>query len=304
MRLEFQLTPDDFAEAEAARVRALQGMRGERSSEGEQRGGSTAPFVKPKFLRGLYGWTFIILLSVLFFLLMIRHRPSPGTQAPPDLGLQLRTGASNLPLAVLPPLVGAAFLFALVSWMLGSNTTRSGIPFYVSLSKGDVRRRILARTLSALSLILGITGVVVLWQIPLTPAQRADRIPLLLIPLGIWLAFCFAMIRLARMTWSARPDDSDDRTTFKPHTAEIDENGVRITHAMGELWLTWPYIASYLESPNVMILYTRDRAVQLLPKRALKDPAELIALRGLIQSHVEFGQFLESPSAFPVLTRA
>ncbi|MFI5377958.1 MAG: YcxB family protein [Tepidisphaerales bacterium] len=65
----------------------------------------------------------------------------------------------------------------------------------------------------------------------------------------------------------------------------------------------WRYIVSYLETPGLLILYTRGVTMVMPPKRAFASEADLMAAKALVQTHIERGQFIERVGGFPVLPR-
>ena|SRR5947209_8678640 len=69
-------------------------------------------------------------------------------------------------------------------------------------------------------------------------------------------------------------------------------------------WVLWGGMAvflSYLESQNLLTLYTRDLGMQIVPRRAFAEPGSFERFCGLVQTHVAAGQFLPRQSGFAVI---
>jgi hypothetical protein len=66
--------------------------------------------------------------------------------------------------------------------------------------------------------------------------------------------------------------------------------------------MKWPFIVCYLESENLVSLYTRDLTLYVIPKRAFIEPGSFERFCGLVQTQVSRGQFLPRASGFAVLT--
>jgi hypothetical protein len=86
----------------------------------------------------------------------------------------------------------------------------------------------------------------------------------------------------------------------QPHAVEIDDQTIEVRRGHVTNRFGWPYFVSYLETENLLVLYTADLSLLILPKRAFATPEQSDTFRGLVVNHVPNGEFLPPATGFPV----
>ena len=108
---------------------------------------------------------------------------------------------------------------------------------------------------------------------------------LAIVPWLLMIAFiCFFVIRnirgRAETLWKKDP------RWQQPKTAELTDEGLRISDSMGDIFVRWPYFVAWAETDNLLLLVEPDEARVMIPKRAARNESELNALRHFIADRV------------------
>jgi hypothetical protein len=271
------------------------------------------------------GWVvFIFLVTLLFFLLNSSSRR--GGAAPPVRHLPL-SPYGQLAAAVLP----SAFFFVLFGIVLLRTMVRP-VPRPWEIPSGATasaaRKRKATRGLFGWVLFVGLAVIMFLLLQPRTrnvvglpppgaggggPAgayvveeeadtrslSMGDFLPAIVPWVGMFLLLVvvtkFAGERQLRKTWDAQP------SLHRPQTVELSDDGVMFADPLSRQECRWSYFPGFKETANLFVLYVSPFSFRIVPKRAFAAPGELDRFRGYLLNHVGSGQFLEQPSAFPVL---
>jgi hypothetical protein len=65
-------------------------------------------------------------------------------------------------------------------------------------------------------------------------------------------------------------------------TAEIDDDGTRLTYPSGTSDTKWDGYISWIETNNMFVLFLSDKFVRVFPKRAFSE-SDLNSLRALLE---------------------
>jgi hypothetical protein len=125
---------------------------------------------------------------------------------------------------------------------------------------------------------------------------------------GPWIAWLFLVINLFRWQTArvkkrqvGEPLNNENVLLLQHQHVDVSDEAFVIHNPLVAHRFAWAYFVSYLESENVLTLYTRDLGMQVVPKRAFKEPGSFERFCGLVQTHISAGQFLPRQSAFSVI---
>jgi hypothetical protein len=104
----------------------------------------------------------------------------------------------------------------------------------------------------------------------------------------LWVIMFWFRRRAGRMLWKHNP------VLRRPHTLDIDDDGVRLAHEQAMTQWTWPNFIGLTETENLLLLRQAKATYVIIPKRAVPE-GQLDALRLLLAERVGL------PGAFPVL---
>lgn len=298
MTIEYRYTDEDFQEANLATLSALGGNK---PRAARKKSKSTA--------RGIFGWVLFLSLAVMLFYLVKLHPSASGsggsrayanepTQAPTHNFLQTLAVSTAAPL----------LMFALVSFVMSGVGRPSQVPFYSPRVARTKLPKVFWRALALLLAIAGGGAIVAVFHLPTALDWRPALISLLLVLLGPWFAVLFAITSLiafaskrAKFKRGSEMLAVEGSTMVQPQTLEADDTAITWMTPLSTRRCGWDYFVSYLESENLLILYTRDLTQHIIPKRAFPAPESFQAFCGLVQTHVPVGQFLPRPAGFAVL---
>lgn len=107
-----------------------------------------------------------------------------------------------------------------------------------------------------------------------------------------------ALVTLVAVPRLARRQYREQRNLHEDHSAEITDQGYRVTSATGRSHIAWADYLRWTEDDRLVLLYVSSVFYQILPKRAL-TPDALHAMR----KHLDAAGVPAIPSLMPSLTR-
>lgn len=114
-------------------------------------------------------------------------------------------------------------------------------------------------------------------------------LPLILI--AVFLAFVLRRYGgIFRRGWESQPQ------LHRPFVAEIDERGLRLSEPLSRHEYHWDYFPGWIETENVFVIYVSPVSFHLLPKRAFVDDSARTEFRELLQRMIS-----DRTNAFPVI---
>lgn len=294
MTVAYTYTAADFKEAETALAQF-------NSSESAKAGGKSSQ-KSGRFSRGFWGWILCVVLGIILFN-VVRHDAVPhprmsgtafSSEAPPT---------HNFLLTVIPSAVAPLLLTAITAWAAAQAGMPGRVPFYAPKRVASGFSPIIWRVLAWLSLAVFLGGVICFSYLPDTLNWRPGRIGLFAVAFLPWVGWLFLLKFVSRLFKKYHPGrlGHEESSTRLPQQLEMAERGLIVTHAVCRHEFYWGYFVSYLESANLLLLYTKDLTSLVIPKRAFTDLRSLEQFCGLLQARIPAGQFLPRASGFQVL---
>ena len=292
--IDFRYCAEDFPEANTAQIQALSGQKQQKA--------------KPKWTtRGIIGWVAWVALVVVFFYTMKLNRsvsPRARVRPVPQEPVLTHNFLQTLCLSSAAP----AFLIAFFLFVTTKAQYRRRVPFYTPRMPRTTLSQISQQILAAILALAGIAALIAMFQLPIVPDWRPNTMSLFGVLAGPWMVFFVFIVLITRIATKrmqrqqkAGLFDVEGSSRQEPQHIEADESKVAVSTPNVQHVFTWQYFVSYLESENLLMLYTRDLTVQIVPKRAFELPGSFERFCGLVQNHITAGQFLPRVSAFAVL---
>jgi hypothetical protein len=124
-----------------------------------------------------------------------------------------------------------------------------------------------------------------------------------IVSFGPWILLIFIAVLMGRFTRRTAAINlfARQRSARRPTTMQATADHLTVDD--GSSFHRWHWVAfdRYQETKNLVNLITEDESMLIIPKRAVPDPGDLDALRGLIQTKISRGTFLPRDHRFPVL---
>jgi YcxB-like protein len=292
MALHFTYTQEDFREAAAA----LAQFNSSKSKKGDGKVSQTQSKAA-KFGRGLLGWIVFIFVAMIAITFMSRAVPPPGAfrgKPPPT---------HNFWLTVIPSAIAPALLTGFMALVAAQAGKPSGVPFYEPKVVTTGLSPKAWRLVAWLSLATFLAGLICFSCLPATLNWRPGHLELVaagFIPWFGWLGIVSIVSRRLKKNHPGR-FGHEEGSPRVPQQLEITDRGLTLSNSLFCQELFWKYFVSYLESANLLTLYTRDLTSLVIPKRAFADLQAMDQFCGLLQARIPAGQFLPRASGFQVL---
>lgn len=129
------------------------------------------------------------------------------------------------------------------------------------------------------------------------------RFQLMLLATAPWVAFITAdqLNGWLRRRWAAATQWFSNPGATRPSSMDINDQHLTVADDVVQITCRWSAFVRARETENLFILIWGSGRSLLIPKRAFAGPAELGAMRSLIQTKVQNCQLLVSPIGFEVL---
>ncbi|HEX4792499.1 MAG TPA: YcxB family protein [Humisphaera sp.] len=296
MTVNFRYNAEDFAEANKAKLAALSGKPVD----------PAAAKAKSRYGTGVMRWVFWLGMAVFLFSFVWFHgnRPPSRPRLPAPEPPLTHNFLQTLSISVTAPLV----LLALIGVGIGAGTARRRIPFYTPKMPSDRIVRSFWRMVAVVCMLLSIGALIASFNLPTAPDWRPDLVHLLFVLFGPWIVWLFLVVMLFRwQTARVKKRQAGELFTVEGSTLlqqqhlEASDDGITVSNPLAAHRYAWTYFVSYLESQNLLTLYTRDLGMQIVPRRAFAEPGSFERFCGLVQTHVAAGQFLPRQSGFAVI---
>jgi hypothetical protein len=292
---DYRYVAEDYQEALAARTQALTGQKTQKP--------------KPKWTNsGMLGWGLFVTLMVAFVYAMKFNRPATTFTRGPVSSVGEPPLTHNWLQMLCISVAAPALLMALILFLTSKAQNQRRVPFYKPRMPRPVLSRIFLQVVAAMMGLVGIAALVAIFKLPIEPDWRPDVGSLIGVLFGPWFVFIL-LVSMLISTASKRGKqrqksglfDVEGSSSFEPQHLEADDSRIAVSTPIVQHVFTWPYFVSYLESENLLMIFTRDLTVQIVPKRAFMQPGSFERFCGLVQNHVQAGRFLPRASAFAVL---
>ena len=298
MAIYFTYTPEDFKEAQAALVQF---------NAGQSLDADGKALRKPvNFNRRFFGWMVLVVLAAILFS-FLRHsadpRPRSGAAVP---GPGVSQPTHNFLLTVIPSAIPPILFTAILAWLVALAGKPAGVPFYAPKRATAGFTSKMWRLVAWLSLAACLVTVVCFGNSPTTLNWRPDRLQLIGIVILPWIGWLLLVSTIASISRRRNKNNPgrlghEESSTRLPQQLEITDQGLITSHAVCRHEFYWNYFVSYLESANLLLLYTKDLTSLVIPKRAFTDLQSIEQFCGLLQARIPAGQFLPRASGFQVL---
>ncbi|MGA2496251.1 MAG: YcxB family protein [Tepidisphaeraceae bacterium] len=288
---EYSLTDVEAREEAAARMAVLTGK-----SPAEKRKSAW---------RGWFAWILFVVFVVAVQLLMRLSNvtaPAVGTL----------NSASTMPAAAKPEFSMSVDFWGLLScssavplWLLGlvlairPANPRARMPFEELPAPERWRQKFLiAVTFLAMGLMIA-AAILLEAQADWTLNSRQ----FIMIQAAPWLVLLIVIILRGRWLKGRAPTSlgAANSPARLPQRCTFADEGVELTCEECTTVYRWSHFVSYLETPRLLVLYTRGVMILMPPKQAFASEADLISAKALVQTHIERGQFIQQAGGFPVL---
>ena len=118
-----------------------------------------------------------------------------------------------------------------------------------------------------------------------------------LVPMALGTVAAVFVVRryrgVFRRGWESQPQ------LHRPFVAEVDERGLRLSEPLSRHEYHWDYFPGWIETENVFAIYVSPVSFHLLPKRAFADEAARTEFRKLLKRVIS-----DRTNAFPVIPMA
>jgi hypothetical protein len=261
MRIEYQLTADDYEEV-------------------SRRHSRVRPWVFMWFV-GLMG-------CVMLAQNLIPARPASAVPARPSL-------VTDVLLPFLPWLVILIALWAVVFRMLRGDWRKPWLRR--SRPKGEKRWFVITAFAVEIAAMIVLFVMAVRAQRTVITNPRESAVLDILVWLVPWAGVAVFMgIVFSRFrgvfcrSWDSQPH------MHRPFVAEFDDDGVRLAERLSRHEYQWEYFPGRVETENLFVLYVSPLAFHIFPKRAFADDGERAEFATLLRRRVS-----ERTNGFPVI---
>jgi hypothetical protein len=153
-------------------------------------------------------------------------------------------------------------------------------------------------------------GVMISWPLLLfmVPLVRQIAIPWRPTPfeqtavtVAPWVAALYGLIIVQRFRRAAGNKAVETSPgLLRPHVVTIEEGGFRSEDGLIDLRAHWDFFVRCRETANLLVLITEEVRAHIIPKRAIADPSDLIAIKAILQANIRQCEFLYTSTGFPV----
>lgn len=290
MALEFEYRVEDFSEAAVAQAQFYAGQ----IAHGQRVTNSTDTV---RLIRGLI--VFAVLIGTAICIFASLGLPYPPSGHKPPAPPMTHNFWKTMLLMWVPAFLMIAFI---CFFSLRGERRIQNVPFYSPLAPA---RPIFGRRwvvlLVWIPLFLALADDIAMAASPSTPNWAPSAAALTLVACAPWVVCILVGIRVFGAIGKAEAKNRLGVTggSFRqPYTIEVSDRGVVWRNPFGSRDEYWCYFVSFLESDHLLLLFTKDLSVHIVPKRAFSAQS-LDLFCGLIQARVPAGQFLPRVAAFP-----
>ncbi len=296
MKLDFQYIAEDFSEAVAS----------QNAFFSQKKPGRSEAARAPNAVRGMAGWLVFVSLSLVFFYFMRKNSPGVPNRFHAIAPKPIPT--HNLFQTLLTSIAAPLFFTGFIGLLFAQTTRPNRVPFYAPKGTEPPLSNVIWRIAGGIGMIAGIASVIAVFTRPSAPDWRPTSIELAAVLFGPWLAW-FILVgfgaswikRWAKKGQNPSTFATDGCSLRELQSLEVDAGGTTVASTNLSHRCLWPHFVSYLESENLLMLFTCDLTVQIIPKRAFPDGESFERFCGLVQSQIARGQFLPRSSGFPVV---
>jgi hypothetical protein len=153
-------------------------------------------------------------------------------------------------------------------------------------------------------------GVMISWPLFLfvVPLLRQIAIPWrptpfaqIAVAIAPWVAALYGVIIIQRFRRRAGNKAVETNPgLLRPHVVTIDEANYRSDDGLVDATIKWAYFVRCRETANLLVLISEEVRAHMIPKRAIADPADLIAIKAILAANISQCEFRYASTGFPV----